>query len=331
LKNLNYFLLIAFIGAGIMFGVTLTLVYTSSQRAIERIVTTSEAQANESDNRNVQQVLDLKIPEGSEDSLGWQQYYLAVKALQIRDKRGRIQSGFYSTSPKVGLLALMAKRAPREFVKLLDRGEISRYTFSHFLDAGLLRDWRGYSDRPYELMLENSQALHIAALQEGDISALRRGVATAFFKDAKGLDLDMRSLAFAMPAMDDNEVQSIVNRLLGGTFDYDPRAVAHLDRLGAFTPEQLVKLVEHKAYSNKSMSSYQFEAVKWGSDQYLLSMAGDSPTNAKQPMNFYCAICTLVAFADGLVAQSLTDAVNSNNLVIAKENDGWVMKNGEVE
>lgn len=269
-------------------------------------------------------IINLNIPSNGASLDEWRRH------LETLDQLGKSNKLFGSsnTSNLGALYAQVALEKPEAIYNRLNDRSFNVRKAGNLLEAGLLPDWYEYVDNPDALLLKNVAFILSYATSQGAENAKRR-VAQAFFAASlseRSQKIELEALAYAYPAMTLQQQESIVPLLKSSKFKYDPRDVINLSHLNAFSPEDLISLIKHQAYSSKSMSSYMSDAALLGDISYIRTFADDADDNDKQPTNFYCSGCSLAISTEGLIGEPLLNAVSQGRLKITPQRG----LNGEV-
>jgi len=278
------------------------------------------------DTADIEPLLALAPPSDDAPDGEWQKFLAQLN---------QVGSGKYHTStPLLPWYAYIATHRPQVLYKKLGSSDFDTTKFNHLLQMGMLGDWYQYVEDPDALLLSSGQALMGYALANGEREARRR-VAEAFFNSARNTDrthplsLELENIRFAAPAMTTQEKAGLLDALLQGPFNLDPRDVRRLTLLEEMDREKLLGLIEKFQYSNKSMSSYMTTAALLGEARYIRVMAGDARDNDRQPTNFYCSVCGLALAADGLIGEPLVRAEDSGELqILPSDQYGFVLTRG---
>lgn len=275
------------------------------------------------DSANIEQILALDPPEPDAPAEKWMAFVNTMESIEMGDRHGN--SGV--TTPLLVFYAYIAKHHPATIYQLVEEHHFSDRKFSHLVTMGFLEDWPKHVSKSDRLLLESNSALIHRAFTKGEKYA-RQSVTEAFFRLAeanKGAgqpDLDLSNLRYGMMAMSAEERRQAVSILLDQAFDIDPRGVEDLVSVEGLNPDRLLSLIRLYAYDSKSMSSYMLTGAQLGETGYIRAMIPDIPDNAEQPTNFYCALCGLVIYTDGMLGPPLIKAARDGTVEVNKVSRG---------
>lgn len=282
------------------------------------------------DSANIEQILALEPPEPGATAGEWMVFVYHLESIDMGERYGN--RGI--TTPLLVFYAYIAKHHPEIIYKLLNTHRLDNRQFSHLIQMGFLPDWPRHVDHPDRLLLDSNAALVNRALKEGEDEA-RQSVKEAFFqigaeeKDKWQPDLSLSALRYGMDVMSAEERRRALDILLDERFEIDPRSVDELMSVEGLDPDRLLSLIRLYAYDNKSMSSYKLLGARLGATDYIESMLPDIPDNAGEPTNFYCALCGIVIYTDGMVGPPLMEAVENGNVSVNKiERSKYVLRAG---
>lgn len=271
------------------------------------------------DSANIEQILALEPPEPGAPAEEWMAFVGALESVEMGDRHGN--SGV--TTPLLVFYAYIAKHHPETIYKLLPTYRLDDRKFGHLVKMGFLPDWPENVADSGERLLESNSALIKTALVEGEDHA-RETIKEAFFrvaeesKGARKPELSLSALRYGMVAMSAEERRRVLDILLDERFDIDPRGVEALVSFGELDPDRLLSLIRLYAYDQKSMSSYMLLGARLGETDYIRAMLPDLPDNAKEPTNFYCALCGIVIHTDGMVGPPLVEAARKGAVEVEK-------------
>jgi hypothetical protein len=228
-----------------------------------------------------------------------------------------------ASNPLLGWYAYVAKYRPEAIYASYDlygRGAVNGRIFEHLVKTGFLKDWFHHLSDPQAVLLYKSYATYSYALEHEPEQA-RRQLADYWLAELAKPDtavptFDLDQLSYAMYAMTDAEIRTLVPLMLENNADVDPRDISQLVHEGYFEREDLLMLIRKNAYPDKSMSAFVTTAVQLGADEYVEPLLQDLLTNDRQPLHFYCAPCALALTSDGLIAEALLEAYAKHQLTI---------------
>lgn len=269
-------------------------------------------------------ILNLSIPVADAGLDEWSRYLDELNQLEASNEL----FGSSNHSKLGALYAYVALEKPEVIYQRLSRSAFDLGKTANLLQAGLLHDWYEYVVNPDDLLLSNEVFLLSFIAKYGQAAA-QKAITQAFFNLSSSIlpaRIDPGVIAYAYPAMAEQQKKGVITLMKNPQVRYDPRDVIKLMYLNALDKADLVELIENQAYSNKSMSSYMGHAALLGGSSYLNTFLKDMVDNDKQPTNFYCAACTLALSTEGLVGQPLLDTRSQGRLKITPENgfDGEV-------
>lgn len=228
------------------------------------------------------------------------------------------------SNPLLAWYAYVAKYQPEAIYASYDlygRGAVNGRVLEHLVKTGFVQNWFDHLSDPQAVMLYKNYATYSHALEHEPEQARRRiadyWLAELAKPDTTVPTFDLDQLSYAMHAMTDTEIRTLVPLMLENKAGVDPRDIPQLVHEGYFTREDLLALMRKNAYPSKSMSAFVTTAVQLGADEYIESLLQDLPTNDRQPLHFYCAPCALALTSDGLIAEALLDAYANNQLTIS--------------
>ncbi len=263
-------------------------------------------------------ILNLSIPIADAGVEEWSRYLDELNQLEAsHDLFGS------SSHSKLGALyAQVALEKPEAIYQRLSQSAFDIRRAANLLQAGLLHDWYEYVVNPNDLLLSNEVFLLSYIARYGQAAA-QKTIAEAFFNLSTSIlpvRIDPSVIAYAYPAMTEQQKKGVMTLMKNPQVRYDPRDVIKLMYLNAFDKADLIELIENQAYSNKSMSSYMGHAALLGGSSYLNTFLKDVVDNDNQPTNFYCAACILALTTDGLVGQPLLETKSQGRLKTTPEN-----------
>jgi len=267
-------------------------------------------------------ILNIQIPQPNSPMQDWEKFWINIEAIDI----GNHDSPMSNTSPLLSLYTYIAKYEPAIFYKRMAYLVNSYHFIDNLMDVGLLSDWYDQVKDPHPWVLVSRGAIKVLISKYGIKTAKELAAKGFLLAKPNRYKVNLYNLRFAIDAMSKAERTLIIDRLLQGKFQYDPRGVKALIGLNGISELQLVQLIKAQAYPQKSMSSYMTTALKLNDPEYVLEMAKDAASNSSQPANFYCSGCALSLYTDGLIGDELVKYAKLNRMNVIFIDNNLVIK-----
>lgn len=266
---------------------------------------------------DLEQLIGLGIPQPSADIDVWLKFLSSLERFHVNGR----STAWEETGPLMAFHVYIAKYKPEIYYQRMSDSEYGSHVVSNLLRLGLLPNWYEEVKNVNSWLLNNKMAIKSLAQNYG-IHRAQRVTAESFLSvQPHGVQVDLSILRFASLAMTEDELESVIDGLLTGHFNYDPRGVESLIGLSDISRKDLISLIKNNAYSDKSMSSYMATAARLGDVEYIVTMAKDADTNDGQPTNFYCSGCALSLYTDGLIGQALVRAASKGRANVHQGED----------
>ncbi len=222
-------------------------------------------------------------------------------------------------SPLMVWYAYVARHRPEALYALYGTQTVNYGTIDHLVQSGFIQDWYHSIPPDSGLLLYSNTANLSYALGVG--ADARRNMAGYWLaalsgRERRRLPLGLDQLPFAMGAMSDEEIETLMPHLLAIDAQIDPRDIRFLVQTGRFERADLLALMRKHAYTDKSMFGFVTMAMRLGAEEYVPTLIADMPDKSGEPIDWYCPPCAFALVADGLVGRRLMEAAAAQRLSV---------------